>query len=104
MSPGRKLYVCINDRFGTSASCAGGGSRKLIEQLRYALYERGLEWSVEENRCMGHCPYGPNLKAAPGGRLLRHCVPEQAGRIVDALNEAWEGGSLDARDLTQTDN
>ena len=93
----RILYVCVNDRFGVSASCASGGSRALIARLREELYQRELDWAVMESRCMGQCMHGPNVKAAPGGRLLQHCGPDLVSRAVEMLEDSWEGGSLDLR-------
>lgn len=79
------MFVCTNRRLGSTGSCAGGGSLELMAALRAEIAARGLEWAVAPSPCLGHCPHGPNVKAAPGGPLLHHCPKEGASGLVESL-------------------
>jgi hypothetical protein len=79
------LFVCTNRRLGSAGSCAGSGSVALMDLLRVELAARGLGWHVASTVCLGQCPNGPNIKAAPGGPLLHHCPSEGVAGLVDAL-------------------
>lgn len=83
------LHVCVNRRLGGAGSCAAAGSEALVAALRGELARRGLDWSVAANPCMAHCAVGPNLKAAPGGPFLHHCLPGDAAGIIDQLLAEW---------------
>ena len=64
------LRVCINMRYGTTASCAMRGSEKLVDKLREAIFEGDLNVEVETSVCFGQCDKGPNVKVIPGGHFV----------------------------------
>ena len=80
------LNVCIHRRLG-AGSCAGSGAGRLLDALRREIATRGLQWQVQPSRCLGHCLLGPNVKAAPNGRLLHQC--HDAASVVEQLCRSW---------------
>ncbi len=82
-----KLRVCTHFRPGMAACCTDGGSAALLAALRREVARRGLGWTVEATCCLGHCPIGPNVKAAPGGPILHHC--RSAEDVLGRLPAGW---------------
>ena len=65
----RTLYVCVRDRNGKGASCAGSGARALLTDMQGILSAEQI--GAEELRlrpvgCLGLCKKGPVLVAAIG--------------------------------------
>ncbi len=63
-----RLLVCVNQRLGAGQkSCAGSGSRELIEIFKQRFIECGLNVPVVEQVCLGRCAEGITMRIAPGG-------------------------------------
>ncbi len=66
---GKTLYVCVRDRAGKSASCAGSGARALLSAMQGILKVEDIgqeELRVRPVGCLGLCKRGPVLLAIPG--------------------------------------
>lgn len=83
------LYVCGNRRIG-AGSCAASGALELMAALRSEIKAQNLTWDVRQSPCLGHCPHGPNLKAAPKGPLLHGCT--DAKTVIAQLRRDWRKG------------
>ena len=61
-TPRYRAYLC------TGPHCSSRGCAALFRQLETALWERGLDDTVELHTggCQDHCDYGPNLLIWPG--------------------------------------
>ncbi len=56
------VYVCVRDRNGKGKSCAGSGSRQLIQIMRDALERENIgaaELTIRPSGCIGPCKQGP---------------------------------------------
>ena len=65
----RTVFVCVRDRHGKGASCAGSGARALLNDMRAALLAEEIgpeELSVKPCGCLGLCKQGPVMVAAAG--------------------------------------
>lgn len=68
-SGGQTVFVCVRERGGKSASCAGSGARAVLSQIRAALGDEAIdpgELQVRPCGCLGLCKQGPVLMAASG--------------------------------------
>ncbi len=66
---GRSLYVCVRDRNGKGASCAGAGAREQLAQMREMLGAEAIgsdELNVRPCGCLGLCKRGPVMILASG--------------------------------------
>ncbi|MBX9635157.1 MAG: (2Fe-2S) ferredoxin domain-containing protein [Magnetospirillum sp.] len=84
-----KLLICTHRRLGAAGSCGAGGGEELSDALRQHIAQHGLGWSVMETGCLGHCAYGPNLKAVPNGPMLHHCRAENSAMLMQRLLAEW---------------
>lgn len=69
----RTLFVCVRDRGGKGASCAGRGSRALVREMRGLLAAEDIgpeELAVRPCGCLGLCKQGPVTLAAAGEMAL----------------------------------
>jgi (2Fe-2S) ferredoxin len=81
-----RLVVCVNQRLRMGQpSCAGSGSRELIEMIRSQLQQRLLEYPVEEQVCFGLCTEGPAMRIAPGGPFFTGVTQGDIERIIQQL-------------------
>ncbi len=65
----RTLFVCVRDRHGKGASCAGSGSRALLKEMRAMLQREGIaeeELLPRACGCLGLCKQGPVMVAGVG--------------------------------------
>ncbi len=65
----RTLYVCVRNRHGKGASCAGRGALDLLKDGRTALAAEGIgpdELTLRPVGCLGLCRQGPVMVAAVG--------------------------------------
>jgi (2Fe-2S) ferredoxin len=65
----RTLFVCLRNRHGKGASCAGRGAREMLEAMRSLLATEGLsetDLAVRPTGCLGLCKQGPVAVAAVG--------------------------------------
>ena len=82
-----RLVVCVNERLGPGQkSCAGSGSRELLQTLRAMLAERQMDYPVVEQVCLGHCYEGPAMRIAPGGPFFTEVGEQDLERIIRELD------------------
>lgn len=65
----RTLFVCVRDRHGKGASCAGSGSLALLKKMRAMLECEGIaekELLPRACGCLGLCKQGPVMVAGVG--------------------------------------
>ncbi len=63
------LFVCVRDRNGKGASCAGSGARALLSEMQRILDAEAIgkeEVLLRPVGCLGLCKHGPVLLAAVG--------------------------------------
>jgi hypothetical protein len=60
--------VCVRERDGKGASCAGRGARAMVDAMRGMLAAEGLEQElrVQPCGCLGLCKQGPVVLTATG--------------------------------------
>ena len=78
----RTIFVCVRDRHGKGASCAGRGSRALLRTMRDALAAEDIgpdELTLRPCSCLGLCKQGPVLVAA-SGNAARERKPPKPGK------------------------
>ena len=85
----RTVLICVNRRFGTDQpSCAARGSVAIADALEAGVRARRIDIETERLRCFGQCPYGPNLRLAPGGSFFHRVSIEDVPRVLDDLEKA----------------
>jgi len=86
--PHKTLMVCVNRRFrADQPSCANRGSMALAEALEAGIEERQIDVTVERTVCMSHCPKGPTLRLAPGGKFILGKTIDDVAEILDELED-----------------
>ncbi|MBD3274477.1 MAG: NADH-quinone oxidoreductase subunit NuoF [Candidatus Marinimicrobia bacterium] len=77
------IFVC------NAASCQTSRGAQLIEQLRNVIDEKDLKdkITVKGAGCMGLCAAGPLVSVEPDGTLYTEVTPEDAGEIIDSLDQ-----------------
>ena len=83
----RTLFVCVRDRGGKGASCAGSGSRALLTEMRTILASEQIgddELALRACGCLGLCKQGPVLVAATGEKALEKKPPKVKGKKKSA--------------------
>ncbi len=69
----RTVFVCVRERGGKGASCAGRGSRVLLTEARSALEAEGIgpdELAIRACGCLGLCKQGTVMLLAAGEAAL----------------------------------
>lgn len=85
----KRLVVCVNERLGhNQRSCAGSGSRALIELLKQRADSRELSLSISEQVCLGRCEQGIALRIAPGGEFFYGVTEQDIDTILDAYADS----------------
>ena len=81
----RQIYMCINNRHGSSVSCGDGGSEEIAEEIKKIAKERNLKGKlrVAKSGCMDLCAFGPNLMIWPEGIWYMKVTKEDIPAIVD---------------------
>ncbi len=75
----RTLFVCVRNRHGKGASCAGSGALVLLKGMRAMLAEEEIgpdELAVRPSGCLGLCKQGPVMVAA-GARVSKPSKPRK---------------------------
>lgn len=86
----KTIIVCVNFRpFTHQPSCAQRGSKELANWLEKEIEERELDARVDRSVCLGHCPYGPNVRL-PGRDFVHEATKE---RLIPLLEEIEKGES-----------
>lgn len=81
-----RLVVCVNERLGPGKqSCAGSGSRDLIELLQQRFNEQGLDIEISEQVCLGRCAEGVAMRIAPGGPFFTQVLSSDLDQIVSTI-------------------
>ncbi len=78
----RALYVCVRDRHGKGASCAGSGARALLGAMQGILTAEAIgkdELLLRPVGCLGLCKRGPVLLAA-AGEAAQERKPRKPGK------------------------
>lgn len=83
----RTLFICVRDRNGKGASCAGSGARELFKNMRAMLAAEEIgadELTLRPCSCLGLCKQGPVLVAASGpvAREKKPPKPKKRARSV----------------------
>ena len=82
----RILMICVNRRFRMDEpSCAARGSEDMAKMLEETIRQRRINIVVERSVCMGHCPTGPTIRLAPGGRFYHGPADDEISAILDDL-------------------
>ena len=83
----KTIVVCVNFRPCThQPSCAQRGSRELANWLEKEIAERGLDARVDRSVCLGHCPYGPNVRLL-GKDFIHESTKEKLIPLLDEIAE-----------------
>ena len=81
----KQVIVCTNLRSNPGQpSCAARGSESLAERLQQEITLRGWKIKLERFPCLGCCDTGPNVKLAPGGKMISDVTPDH---LADVLAE-----------------
>ncbi len=75
----RTLYLCVRNRGGKGASCAGSGARALLTEMQTILRAEDIgkdELLLRPVGCLGLCKHGPVLLAASGKAALEKKPPK----------------------------
>ncbi len=80
------LRTCI------STGCKAQKSLKVVEALKAAIKEQGIEDKVEIKKtgCHGFCEMGPIMVVEPENIFYRKVKPEDVGEILSTLNRIIE--------------
>lgn len=85
------IFVCCNQRSPGHArgSCDPDGGERLRSALKAEVKRRGLNTHVRANKagCLDQCELGPVVVIYPQGIWYGNVQPEDAERIVDALEK-----------------
>ncbi len=87
------LFVCVNDRGGSSKSCADGVGTSLKDALKSGVEERGWRGRVRVSHsgCMGLCARGPNVMLHPDGVWFSGVAPSDIPAILDEVARRHPG-------------
>ena len=90
MNPTR-LIVCVNQRLGAGQkSCAGSGSKELIEVIKKNFKASGVDVQVVEQVCLGRCAEGIAMRIAPGGQFFTQVNKADVTLITEAVKKFSE--------------
>ena len=83
-----RLVVCVNQRLGIGQkSCAGNGSRELIEVIKTHFKNSGIDVPVVEQICLGRCAEGIAMRIAPGGQFFTRVTEVDVVMIGEAVKQ-----------------
>ena len=86
MPHANRLVVCVNERLGPGQkSCAGSGSRELIDLFKQRFVQLGLDFEITEQVCLGRCVEGIAMRIAPGGPFFTEVTVADIERIIGEL-------------------
>jgi bidirectional [NiFe] hydrogenase diaphorase subunit len=79
----------------TAAGCLSAGSAAVLDRLRGAVHDAGMDGRVRVAAvgCLRLCCQGPLVQIDPSGELYQQVTPDNAGSIVAGLN----GGTVTAK-------
>ncbi len=83
-----RLVVCVNQRLRAGQkSCAGSGSRELIEVIKKYFKASCVDVSVVEQVCLGRCAEGIAMRIAPGGQFFTRVTEVDIALITEAVKQ-----------------
>ena len=89
-SGARTLLVCTNLRpFNGVPSCAGRGSKALVEFLKQEVASRNLNVEIETTICQGQCQFGPNIRE-PGEAFMHHADEAKIVTLLDSWSDSGQ--------------
>jgi len=81
-----RLVVCVNERLDPKQkSCAGSGSRELIQIIQQRKLDSGLDFEVIEQVCLGRCEEGIAMRIAPGGPFFTEVTEQDLDSIIQTV-------------------
>jgi hypothetical protein len=84
----KRLVVCVNERSGLQQkSCAGSGSRKLIQILQQRIIDLGFGFEVIEQVCPERCEKSITMCIAPGGPFFTKVTEQDLNSIIHAIQD-----------------
>ncbi len=84
--PQYKLLVCTNVRCNPKhKSCAGQGSKALIEKLKDMSLHSNSNIKIEEIKCFGQCDRGPVMRIAPAQEFFFNVAESELRGIIKKL-------------------
>jgi len=83
-----RLIVCVNQRLGVGQkSCAGSGSRELIDVIKTHFKNSAIDVPVVEQVCLGRCEEGIAMRIAPGGPFFTQVTAADVEMISKAVKQ-----------------
>lgn len=84
----KRLVVCVNERSASNQkSCAGSGSRALIQLIQQRIMHAGYHFEVIEQVCLGRCDHGIAMRIAPGGPFFTEVTEQDLDAIIQAVQD-----------------
>jgi len=85
------VYVCTQEKPQEMPCCSANGSQQVVDALRAAVREAGLDDDVQVTTCgsLGLCERGPNMVVYPEGVWYSRVRVEDVDEIV---REHFAGG------------
>ncbi|MFQ3320451.1 MAG: sirohydrochlorin cobaltochelatase [Natronomonas sp.] len=79
-APDKHVAVCTN------RTCAGDGAATVLERVRQAVRDHGVDARITRSSCLGRCGEGPNVAVYPDGVWYGDVAPDDASRIASSLD------------------
>ncbi|CAI48645.1 sirohydrochlorin cobaltochelatase [Natronomonas pharaonis DSM 2160] len=78
-APDKHVTVCTN------RTCADAGAATVLERLRQAVRDRGIDARITRSSCLDRCGDGPNVAVYPDNVWYGGVAPEDVDRIASSL-------------------
>jgi sirohydrochlorin ferrochelatase/(2Fe-2S) ferredoxin len=78
-APEKHVAVCTN------RTCAADGAATVLERLRQAVRDRGVDARITRSSCLGRCGDGPNVAVYPDAVWYGDVAPDDADRLAASL-------------------
>ena len=85
-----EVQVCMKQRPNQRVCCRNNGSKKLLQRLEKAIEQAGVDWTLKEAFCMGHCSRGPNVSVPALEKTFHHMDPDRADAFIVHIQQALD--------------